>query len=441
MTELIDDQVVAPGPDHEASRSDNLGRLAAIGASLLLVVKAPGFSLTPVGALIGAPLAPVTIPVLLKANRRFRMLVVLLPLAVLSGLATMAFSISKGIEPPSLFNAASVVVWAASLLLLPALGTYAALHLGLPRTLATAGLVALLIGGASGVIVSWKGDVGIYAVIVGLALTYRLNPLFGRAVLVFSIAACGVSDARSQAIFSIFALAATFWPAGGAKSVREVRSVVATVIIGIAAVRFIYFLIERGVLGEEAAQRTVDQAARGVNPLIGARVEWSAAGAVLNDSPLGYGISVSPPNGTKLDALSAVHSVGGDYTAPYFTESVLGDRPDFHSSFIDLWFHFGLLGVAVSAAIVWILLTAIPRALRADGMMRALMVYTLTVAVWDFFFSPMANIDRLSTGLVTAAVLGASVVVGGATSSAPTDPPPRPHGARPPRRRRAHLSR
>ncbi|WP_146066127.1 hypothetical protein [Cryobacterium sp. Y82] len=176
--------------------------------------------------------------------------------------------------------------------------------------------------------------------------------------------------------------------------------------LAISAANGMIQLMRLGTLGAEIQQRTVDQMRGGQSVLAGGRAEWAASFRLAEQFPFGFGTGIRVEGGIQNEALSAVRTVGGDADASYFRSFVFGNRTDLHSQFVDLWFHFGVGGVLVSVLLAVILCMAVPRVLSALKEIGAVASLVILVAAWDLLFSPMADSDRMTAGiLISAAVL------------------------------------
>lgn len=385
----------------------SLSRALARVLLLTLLVKIPGLTLFPAFAvLLGIAMAPVVLPRL----RQSKLTVWLAPLtlvAVVSGvICVLATSPQYGTAGDAL-TITTMIAWISFFPLGVAVALWAMQQVGLVPALRL-----VVLGGVINALLNelpheWKGSLGIYVTVLVLLLAARAPLPVTRVVLVASALLSAVSDARFMSIIAILALACTFSTSRFAARVkaRPIRYLI--LILGAFAVALWALLaaMKAGLLGRAIQLRTANQFDSG-RPIIEAgRTEWAATLHLFSEHPFGFGIGEATNRGLVREAITHVQAVGGDYLGPYLPYTVFGSRVDFHSMLADLWYHFGVGGVALAAGIAVILLASLPQTVRSIREIGAGPLFFVLVGLWDLFFSPMGNSDRLVTALIVAAAL------------------------------------
>lgn len=370
-------------------------------ASAVSLVKIPGLTLLPALAAAMLPLSGIVLPRIAATSRLFRLAVLLAVACAPYGLLTLWVS-----ERPhaGFVVVASVLLWVLGFVLIPGTMLY------LTEVLTVRAVTVAAVLGAAGDAaylnhsLAWKGDFGIFATMLALSLTAG-RTVATRLVLLASIVLSVHGDARGQSLFGFCALIYTFIGPKIRERIKKnwIGSSLVGIALGFAIVKFYLHAALAGWLGPETQARTLGQEATG-NLILAARQEWAAAFEVFKAHHWGYGPGVLTPPTVQLEALGSVRVHGGDYTARYWTTDVFANRHDFHSMFVDLWYHFGVCGVALALTIVLILLKAFTAAARSRDF-GTLAIFSLASGAWDLFFSPMANQSRLDVALFLAAVL------------------------------------
>lgn len=114
--------------------------------------------------------------------------------------------------------------------------------------------------------------------------------------------------------------------------------------------------------------------------------------------------------------IDRVRLAGGDFTSPYFSQVVLGDRVDLHSMFANLWFHGTVFGVVFAAFVLFSLVRGLANLSRLPEVWQTFVSFCIWMALWDVLFSPMQQSDRIALGLGLAWALslgGRQAVQGG----------------------------
>lgn len=380
----------------QKSRASTGERVLALVLMATLLVHLPGLGLVPVSVF---PALFLAVPFLSQATRRVRQLVAWTAVAMATGVVALLLTVTSGTRPPTFDTWAPIALWAFALPLLPLVAEWS-----FKRVSSRTGILVMLAGGIASTLAAqgfvWKGSLGIFVSGFVLILLAR-RPVLSATALLCVLALSFLNDARSMSVAagaSFVVLIVLYWRRTSNGWFRE--ALILVVSLGSAGALGLQVLVS-GLAGPEIQARTVDQLGR-ANFLFGVRAEWASTIALAGVSPGGYGVGVSPDSATKQKAIAAVQAAGGDWTADYFRNTVFGERVDLHSTIANLWFHFGVGGIAVACTVAVLLfagLRTIGASLRMFGLGG---IFMLLMAAWDLFFSPMADMDRLVAGLVIA---------------------------------------
>jgi O-antigen ligase len=294
-------------------------------------------------------------------------------------------------------------VWLLAHLALILAATWAIRINGLVPTLLLASCGGLASVFLTGQFTSWKGQLGYVTVLFLLALATTLGPVACGFVLVGGVILGAASDARNQTLVALAALAVTVMSPRFVRHVRarpvriSIRITAALTTITAATV----YGMGAGWFGAEIQRRSLAQSAQRGNALEGARTEWAATLDLFKHQPWGFGAGVSASDALEGSAIAAAGRAGGDTLGPYFQENVFGTRVDLHSIAANLWFHFGLPGVALVALFLLGCIYGLTVVI-ADDRIRSLITFCILSGVWDFLFSPAGNADRLILGAASA---------------------------------------
>lgn len=396
--EVTSSQIEARETAFNAVSNTIIERVVAVLILLTLLLKVPGYSLVPLGALSGIMLILVTWRHL--RGKRLRFLVWGTGLALFVGLAWRVLNIVSSAQPASLETFASVVLWLLAFPLVIAAGLW-----GLSKLTPRFGMILIALGAMLGSLataeqVSWKGTLGIYVAMLLLLLVASSASL--SAVALTGIAAVSAAaDARSMAVVAGVSLVVMVFtrrnPGGRARTFWMLGLIAA---VGVAAI----WAMSLGLFGESVQQRTLNQLTNPVFIFGGARVEFAATIALASANPLGYGVAMSPSSTDVAAGIDAVRLAGGDWTAPYFMESVFASRVDLHSTVSNLWFHFGFGGLLFAILLLVLLLRNLaPAAQEGRRILGMAAVFAILIGLWDMLFSPMGNSDRIIFAVLAAA--------------------------------------
>lgn len=145
-----------------------------------------------------------------------------------------------------------------------------------------------------------------------------------------------------------------------------------------------------------------------VSLVVGARPEFASALALFQSRPMGFGPGVIPNLNDVATGINALDKLGVNTNTAYVKSYLFGDKLELHSVIGDLWLLFGLLGLILSAAILWYLMSGL---LSEDTRLAtgALGVLAGIVALWDLAFSPLSAVDNV---VLTLALLLPAVTWG-----------------------------
>lgn len=393
------------GGTETTSRGGAVGLVAGIVA-LLLVFKVPGTTLFPVLSLV---LGLVLAPIVFRRLTTFQTGRLLMPLAIVALLngVVLRLTVAPTVGTSgSLVTAATLAAWLVAVPLGVGLGWWAKDHLrpsDFVRLVVLGGLMsALLIEQPF----SWKGNTGVYITMLALALLPVQRVWLVRIVLTASALVSSVSDARFMSLIAIVVLISTF--VGGRARAHIARHTLPWLVVIVVALitlaQAALWAMRSGLLGPAIAARTIAQTAGGRSIVEGSRTEWAATMHLFEVHPWGFGLGEITNGGIAREAIAHVQAVGGDYTAQYFVVDVFGQRVDLHSIVADLWYHFGVAGVLFAAVALVLLVGSLPKAIGLPAGSSALVLFAVFTGVWDLFFSPMPESDRLTLALLFGAL-------------------------------------
>ena len=356
-----------------------------------LLVHLPGLALVPIAVI---PALFLAVPLIWSADSVVRRIAGVAAAAAIAGLL-LRFFVSH--------NLGDVAVWGSVLLWLCATPVLvAAAGWALKRIKLRTGILLALAGGiistALNIGLEWKGTLGIFATGFVLVLLAR-RPLLSLAALAGVTFASFVNDARSMAVAGAAAFVLMLIVQGRQRGglARTVKVLVATVVLGGA----LLWVLTSGLAGTQVQIRTLDQLSR-ANVLFGFRAEWAVTLSLFQSQPLGFGVGATPSDAQAGAGVAAVQAAGGDYLSRYFSDIVLGDRVDLHSTTANLWFHFGVVGVVLALLLAVVLFRGVRDYGPSAGTLGVGGMFLILMSAWDLLFSPMADVDRLIIGILIA---------------------------------------
>jgi hypothetical protein len=379
-----------------AARAEPLGDsrawLRALAAASLLVL-GYRFSL-PQGLLLGHVVALVLLPVWWGAVRRRRGGVLLVALGTAAaGAGLWLGAANAGDHVVAATTAVPVTVTLVGALVSIGLFVWAQDVLRLDRAVLWYGIgFALAFSPSSTLFASnpWKFGFAIPVTVISLALAHRLGRRWELGCLVVLTVMAGLNDFRSA--FGLLLLATILLAAQTAlsRSRRTVSPV--AVLVGLAALGLAVFqlgqaLILDGYLGAATQARSLDQLRNSGSLILGGRPELAATFALMREHPWGFGAgSVPTPEDIRV-AKEGMSSIGYQPDNGYVDRFMFGGNFELHSIFGNLWAQSGLLGLALVAALLTVLVAGVVQRL-SDHTASGILLYAAAQSSWNVFFAP-----------------------------------------------------
>jgi hypothetical protein len=240
----------------------------------------------------------------------------------------------------------------------------------------------------------WKFELALPVTIVVLSLLSRRRHTIASVVVLGGLGAVSLLyDARSGFGFCAIAALLVLWQARPTpRSPHRLRwtGVLALGAAGVAAYFAISGLLVSGTLGSDLQQKTTQQISEGGSLLLGGRPEWTATLALMQQSPLGFGLGVVPNPGDVLTAKTGISVAHIPTATGYVEHYLLGNGFELHSILSDLWSAVGplglVLGVVMGLFIIRELATLITQR-RAS----ALACFFGVAALWYLPFGPLPS--------------------------------------------------
>lgn len=209
-------------------------------------------------------------------------------------------------------------------------------------------------------------------------------------VLVALMLMCATHDFRSS--FALLLLAAVLLIAQ--RPVLRVlhRGSTLLVLLGIAVATVVVTFVGQaailgGLLGAETQARSIAQIETSGNLIVGSRPELQATLALMQNSLWGFGAG-SAPTGADIEiAKTGMRSIGYDPDNGYVNVYMLGNHFEVHSIFGDVWIQSGLVGLALIAALLVVLLWSTSRRI-AQGTAPAATLLMVVTTLWFVPFGP-----------------------------------------------------
>ncbi|MDQ0078997.1 hypothetical protein [Arthrobacter oryzae] len=363
----------------------------------------------------GYLLAFALIPLWLPALGKFRWatpLTVAGILAILSGAWLTAFaSIDHDISTKNLVSdslmvlgimaGVGVILWARQFMPIHILGLLFSL-----------GLLATIFAGELRFSANpWKYAYSVPVTIIVLSLVrFMKNRFMEILALLILGTVSALNDSRS--FFAIIALTAIllvwqYLPASRRNGVY--KTLLAFGAIAVITYNAGATLVVDGYLGAGAQARSVEQIQTSGSLLVGGRPELTAALALLQDRPYGFGTGVLASPADVLTAKAGMVAINYEPNNGYVEKYMFGERIELHSVLGDLWAPFGIPGLIAGLAILVLLLRVIAT-LVAHRTGSGLELFLVILTLWNLLFSPLyssAPTLLLTLGLVLLSKPGA----------------------------------
>lgn len=245
----------------------------------------------------------------------------------------------------------------------------------------------------------WKQAVG-YSCSVLIVLVLAGRTLVGQLASLTLVGALGIYfETRSLALCAALA-------AGTVLMSRRRRSGWSGVVrIGLTTAALMAVLgiaLQSGWFGAKQKDLYIEQTRNTSSLVTGARVESVITTGLAAERVWGYGLGAQVDPNASARMINRVRLQGGDYSSDYFTNSVLSSRVDLHSTAANLWFHAGLVGLGLAAAIGLWIIRAIAGLSNYSAAWRAPCAFIMWMGMWDLLFSPMQQSDRVAWALACA---------------------------------------
>lgn len=253
----------------------------------------------------------------------------------------------------------------------------------------------------------WKFQLAFGVTIVAVAMasqlrrsTYVVGVLGGLGLI--SI----VLDFRSWFAFCAMAAVLVIWQARprnfAARLAPRVVSLIALVTAAVAGYTAATFAIVEGYLGDELQQRSLQQIQASGSLIAGGRPEWTVTWVLMQDRPMGFGIGIVPNSQDVLAGREGLSSVNVPFQSGY-VEFLFGGQFKLHSVAADFWSMFGILGLVLAAALVFIMLSSLSSAISGRWT-TPLVLLLLVTNLWNLVFQPIYS-SLPSTALLLGLIL------------------------------------
>jgi hypothetical protein len=249
----------------------------------------------------------------------------------------------------------------------------------------------------------WKFGFALPVTLMVMALLARRSARANIGALAALGAVSVLFNYRSFFGFCALSALILLWQAATASSRRRISKASPLLLIAALAIS-LYFtvssLLVNGTFGTELQQRSVAQIDASGSLIVGGRPEWSATLQLMRMQPFGFGLGVVP-NSDDLNAGKAgFASINVDYNNGYVENYMFGGDYHMHSVIADLWTHFGLIGLALAAFVMFLLLRHLSVTLAAHGA-APLVIFMTAIALWDLGFGPIfTNLKDVVLALV-----------------------------------------
>ena len=228
--------------------------------------------------------------------------------------------------------------------------------------------------------------------VLALAVADRWDRKVLTAVVAVVLGVVGVvEDARSYMAYCVLTAVLLLWLAARASGGRMNRWSPMILIATVAGAGYWLgtFALTHGLLGSQVQDRSLQQVDASGSLIVGGRPEWAATLQLMQVHPLGFGLDVLPSWNEITQAKQGLQAVGLNIVNNgYVDRFMFGDTLNLHSTVADLWAEFGLVGLALGALCVGLIVTQLSRTL-ADRTASGLTVYAGLTAIWFLGFGPI----------------------------------------------------
>ncbi|WP_139277213.1 hypothetical protein [Rhodococcoides corynebacterioides] len=143
-----------------------------------------------------------------------------------------------------------------------------------------------------------------------------------------------------------------------------------------------------------AARQEIQQEQSGI---FGGRVEWGAFIELLKTSPSGYGFSQIPTSSDMEAGKEGMRAIGSVAGGTSVDDVMFGGRIELHSIAWDLWVAMGIVGLALAAVFLILLVRTLVALSIASPLIRsALPMYVTFQGIWNLFSLLFAQIIIIS---------------------------------------------
>jgi hypothetical protein len=134
-------------------------------------------------------------------------------------------------------------------------------------------------------------------------------------------------------------------------------------------------------------QRSVQQLNETGSLILGGRPELAATVALMRDQPMGFGFGTVPSHHDVTVAKTGMANINYDPNNGYVEKNMFGNGYSLHSVFGDVWAHSGLVGLALVATLLVLVVLGLGRRLSV-GNASALLLFVSVKTLWNLFFGP-----------------------------------------------------
>ena len=268
------------------------------------------------------------------------------------------------------------------------------------RTLMPEGVIAIIFGlggilqasdqgGTFGYLWKYSYSVPVTLVVLGAACLYG-KVMVQISALAMLGAVTMLADARSLFAMYIVAAGMLLWSAftQGRRSASSTRVAMVLALL-FAVYKVTDILVTHGVLGEQAQQRSLNEASVSGSTLLGGRPELSATVALMREHPAGFGVGILPNTRDVAIGNTALERLGFQPMQDGFSQYMFGRQQyELHSIFGDLWVNFGVVGLIAAALLTGLVLTVL--SLKwTNGPSSALILFLAASTGWNIISSPL----------------------------------------------------